>query len=101
MSTHTATPWRIESGLVVNADGTEIAYTHGAGTEALRPTEMGANAQYIVQCVNSHAGLLAACKAVEKLGLIGNDSSAPMILKQVIIVRKQVSAAIAKAKEGV
>lgn len=42
---HTPGPWRVESGLVVNAAGHEIAYTHGAGTEVFRPTEMDANAR--------------------------------------------------------
>lgn len=81
-SKHTPTPWREgipddnDAAPLLGANGEPIAYCIGDDDIAL-----------ILRCVNSHASLLAACKAV-----LRSDTTMPLG------VLRQLEAAIAEAE---
>jgi hypothetical protein len=54
---HSPTPWTHQPGLLLAADGHEVA--------SLFAENFRGNSEFIVRAVNSHERLLAACKAAE------------------------------------
>ncbi len=65
---HTPGPWHITSGLVVDANENEIAYTHGAGTSVFKPTTMDANARLIAKVPDLLRELKSALFYIETYG---------------------------------